>query len=431
MNYNEVVNHIESTLRFGLRPGLERTAKLLELLGNPEKSLKFVHVAGTNGKGSTTAMLASILKCSGYKTGMYISPHLYRNTERMSINGVEISEEDFTRYAVRVIDTIDYMRKNSMEEPTQFEMLTAMAFLYFAEMQVDVAVIEVGLGGEYDATNVINAELAVIASISYDHMDILGDTIEAIAKEKAGIIKNGASVVLYPQRYEAAARVVEEKCKEKNAKLVRAREESIVAKASSWEGHLFDFSKGQSSITDIRLPLIGLHQLKNASVVLEAVLMLRELGYDVSDENIRLGLSTVEWPCRLSVVSKSPLVVIDGAHNEDGVDSLKAALEMYFNDKKIIFVFGMLVDKSYSYAIEQLMPLASKVVATQPISPRALAAEQMAELIRPYCNEVYSEVDIKAAVEQSKKLCTEEYMICVCGSLYLAGSVYEYFMKNK
>ncbi|MGE5631683.1 MAG: bifunctional folylpolyglutamate synthase/dihydrofolate synthase [Caulobacteraceae bacterium] len=426
MNYNEVVNYIETSMKFGCRPGLARTAKLLELLSNPQKNVKTVHIAGTNGKGSTTAMIANVLGCAGYKTGMYISPHLYKNTERMMIDGKEISEEDFVKYALEVIEMVKYMKENGLEEPTQFEMYTAMALLYFERKKVDFAVIEVGLGGRYDATNVINPILSVIASISYDHMDILGNTIEEIASEKAGIIKKDSTVIMYPQTYKEAEAVIEETSKAENANLVKVDAGAVKLIDYSTEGQLIDFTYGDYSIRNIKLPLIGDHQLKNTATSLTAIAELDKKGYRVSEESIRKGIETVKWPCRLSIMSGEPLILIDGAHNEEGIDSLQAALAKYFGNKKIIFVMGMLKDKAYKYAIGKLMPMAHAAIATEPVSSRALDAAAMADNIRPYCSNVSAEPDIIKAIEKAKTMYDSDSMICICGSLYLAGSAYQY-----
>jgi len=426
MDYNEVVNLIETSMRFGCRPGLERTARLLDFLGNPHKRLKLVHVAGTNGKGSTTAMIANILSSAGYSTGMYISPHLYRNTERMTIDGKEITEGDFAVYATEVLDKVRIMREKGLEEPTQFEMYTAMAFLYFERSKVDFAVIEVGLGGRYDATNVIDPLLSVITSISYDHTDILGDTIEKIAYEKAGIIKEGSRVVMYPQLYSEAASVIEAVCKEKGVKLIKADESLLTLRDYNEKGQIIDFAYGAYAIEGMKLPLIGDHQLKNAAVALTAIAELEAMGHPVGEGAIRAGMESVRWPCRLSIASSEPLILIDGAHNEDGINSLEGALRKYFSSRKIIFVIGMLKDKDYGYAIRKLMPLAHRAVATEPVSGRALPAAAMAEAIRPYCGEVIPEPDIVKAIERAKELCDGDSMLCICGSLYLAGSAYEY-----
>jgi len=430
MNYNEVVNLIETSMKFGCRPGLERTAKLLDFLGNPHKRLKLIHVAGTNGKGSTTAMIASVLSNAGYSTGMYTSPHLYRNTERMIIDGKEITEEDFIKYALEVMDAVKLMREKGLEEPTQFEMYTAMAFLYF-ERKVDFAVIEVGLGGRFDATNVINPMLSVITSISYDHMDILGDTIEKIAYEKAGIIKEGSTVIMYPQQFPEVLDVIEEVRRERKAVLVKVNTASVMLKEYNMGGQIIDFKYRDYDIHDIKLPLIGDHQISNGAVALTAVAELDRMGYGVGADAVRKGIETVKWPCRLSIASTKPLILIDGAHNEDGINSLQGALSKYFSSRKIIFVIGMLKDKDYGYAIRKLMPMARHTVATEPVSERALAADAMAEAVKPYCSSISAEPDIIKAIDKAKELYEKDSMICICGSLYLAGTAYEYVTRRE
>lgn len=430
MNYSEVVNLIETTVKFGCRPGLERTERLLERLGNPHKKIRAIHIAGTNGKGSTAAMIARILSSSGYSTGMYISPHLFRNTERMTIDGIEITEEDFAEYAEQVLSMVKLMGEQGFEEPTQFEMYTAMAFLYFERRKVDFAVVEVGLGGRYDATNVIEPLLSVITSIGYDHKDILGDTIEMIAYEKAGIIKEGSRVVMYPQQFSEASAVVEAVCREKNASLIKADTDALVLKDYDISYQTVDFKYRDYDIRGMKLPLIGDHQLCNAAVALTAIAELDKMGYRIKEEGIRKGIESVKWPCRMSIVCSEPLIIIDGAHNKDGIDSLHSTLLKYFRSRKIIFIIGMLKDKDYDYAIRKLMPMAYHVVATEPLSERALTAETIAGLVKPFCSSVVSEPDITKAIEKAEGLCDNDCMICICGSLYLAGRAYEYLMKK-
>lgn len=425
MEYNEVISLIEASMKFGCRPGLARTSKLLELLGNPHKKLRLIHVAGTNGKGSTTAMIASVLNSAGYVTGTYISPHLFRNTERVSIDGKEITEEDFVKYAVEVLAMVKLMGERGMEEPTQFEMYTAMAFLYFERNKVDFAVIEVGLGGRFDATNVIEPILSVITSIGYDHMDILGESIEEIAYEKAGIIKKGSTVVMYPQQFPEAAAVIEEVSRKENASVIKVEEEWVLSKAYDIYGQIIDFKYKNFDIRNIKLPLIGDHQMKNTAVALAVIAELDKMGCRVSTEAVIRGIETVKWPCRLSIVSNEPLMLIDGAHNKDGIDSLHDALLKYFGSRNKIFVIGMLKDKNYQYAIKKLMPMALHVIATEPLSERSLGAADMADAIRPYCAGVIAEPDIAKAIERARELYEKDSMICICGSLYLAGSAYE------
>ena len=431
MNFDQVSYYLDNSINFGCVPGLSRIEKLLELLGNPHNNLKCIHVAGTNGKGSTSAMISSILEVAGYKTAMYSSPHLYSITERMTINGQQISEAEFAYYASLVIEKIDFMNQHQMDEPTQFEMLTAMAFYYFADKKVDFAVIETGLGGNYDATNIIDSIISVITSISYDHMDILGDTIEKIAAEKAGIIKKNSITIMYPQLFVEADKTIAEQCKNRNSQLIRVGPLASTQLQFSQKGQIFDYVLDGKSLKNIKIPLIGQHQLKNAAVAITTVLKIADLGYKIKEEAIFKGLEQVEWPCRLSIVSQNPLILIDGAHNEDGIDSLKTALKMYFSDKRIVFVIGMLKDKNYEHAVNQLIPLAEAVVVTEPNSDRKLDAALFAALIEKKCSRVIVEKEIKAAIEAAKKLYKEDILICICGSLYLAGEAYKYIKENK
>jgi dihydrofolate synthase / folylpolyglutamate synthase len=348
----------------------------------------------------------------------------------MVVSGAQISEESFVKYADKVIEKMKFMEANNMEVPTQFEMLTAMAFLYFEETNVDIAVIEVGLGGMYDATNVIDAVLSVITSISYDHTDILGNTIELIATEKAGIIKDNSTVVLYPQLFKEAENIVEEYSKQKNAKLVKVSAEQAKLIEFNIMGQSFDYSYEDVKLSNLKVPLLGDHQIKNSTVAITAAIELSKLGYDIKGEHIRVGLETVQWACRLSVVNKQPLIIIDGAHNEDGVNSLKDAFIKYLSDKNIILVIGMLGDKNYTYALQELAPLAKHIIASEPISPRALKAEHLAEAAMKYNENVEAEADIIKAIEKAKKLSDKDSAIVICGSLYLAGSAYEYLTKK-
>lgn len=425
MNYNQIIDFIDNKMNYGCKPGLETILYLLELLGNPHQGLKVVHVAGTNGKGSTTAMVSNVLTCAGYKTGMYTSPHLYSIRERMIINGEEITESDFVKYAEIVIEKMELMKSTGKNEPTQFELITAMAFLYFYEKQVDLLVLEVGLGGALDATNVVNSILSIVTSISYDHTEILGDTIEKIALEKAGIIKRNSSTILYPQLYDGAERVVEEVCINKNVKLTKVKRNFGKLKDFEKYMQIFDYANEDVNICGLRLPLIGDHQILNACTSITALLELRNLGYKINDGHIRIGLETVKWPCRLSIVKTEPLIIIDGAHNEDGIDSLRNALEKYFNDKKIILLIGMLKDKNYEYASQKLAPLATKVVTTTPESPRALKAEHLAKTMEEHSNNVISIDNLSDAIVYAVSQAGNETMICICGSLYLAGESYK------
>lgn len=423
MNYAEALEYINLSLKGGCNPGLSRIENLLELLGNPHKAIKAVHIAGTNGKGSITAMISSILKEEGYRVGTYISPHLQSITERYLINNVEIEEDVFAHYVAVIKENIDKMIAAGKEKPSQFEALTALAFLYFKDMGVDIAVVEVGLGGRYDATNVLDSVISVIASISYDHMDILGDTIEKIAFEKAGIIKKNQTTILYPQRYEEAERVIETVCYEQETSCIKVSSKDVSQKGFGLDGQIMDYSYNGEIYRDIKLPLLGDHQLLNAAVAITAVIKLKELGYQISEDSIRKGIENVKWLGRLSIISKDPLIIIDGAHNEDGIYVLSKALKKYFQDKNIVMVIGMLKDKNHRDSISLLGPLANKIIATEPMSERALSAAELAEEAKEYCPEVYTIPSIAQAIEKAKDIMDSNSIILICGSLYLIGEV--------
>jgi len=424
MKYAEAIEYIDTNLKGGCNPGLSRIENLLKLLGNPHKAIKAVHIAGTNGKGSITAMISSILKGGGYRVGTYISPHLQSITERYLINGAKIEENVFADYVAVIKENIEKMISAGMEKPSQFEALTALAFLYFKDMDVDVAVVEVGLGGRYDATNVLDSVISIITSISYDHMDILGNTIEKIAYEKAGIIKRNQTTILYPQRYQEAEKVIEAVCQEQETSCIKVSPKDVLQKGFGLDGQIMDYSYNGEIFRDIKLPLLGDHQLLNAAVAITAAVKLKELGYEISENSIRKGIENVKWPGRLSIISKDPFMIIDGAHNEDGIYALSKALKKYFHDKEIVMIIGMLRDKNHRDSISMLGPLASKIIATEPMSERALSASELAEEAKEHCSEVYAIPSITQAIEKAKDIADNNSIILICGSLYLIGEVY-------
>lgn len=429
MDYKEALNYIDLELKGGCNPGLKRIEILLGLLGNPHKELKAVHVAGTNGKGSVTAMLSSVLKKSGYKVGTYISPHLISITERYLINGKQIDKSNFAKYTELLKEKIEYIKRLGEEIPSQFEMLTALAFLYFRDEKVDIAVVEVGMGGRYDATNVLDSIISIITSIGYDHMAILGDSIEKIALEKAGIIKNKGLTILYPQKYIEAQNAIESKCLELESKLIKIEKENIVSNEFDIGGQLMDYYYKGVMYRDIKLPLLGDHQLLNAAVAITAASSLNILGYKVNYHHIKQGIENVIWPGRLSIASSNPLIIIDGAHNEDGVLALSMALKKYFWDKELILVMGMLKDKDHDKSLGILAPLAKKIIATEPLSERALEAEELGREAKKYCLDVKVEPSLGNAIEAAMDLYNDNSFICICGSLYLVGEAYEIIKK--
>ena len=358
----------------GFKPGFARTQALLDALGNPEKQLRFVHVAGTNGKGSVCACLASILTKAGYKTGLYTSPYVVTWNERIQVCGEYISEEDLEE-AVRVVAPI----AEAMEDaPTQFEVETALAIWYFAHVRCDIAVLEVGMGGEWDATNVIPApEAAVICAIGLDHTGVLGSTPGEIAAVKAGIIKPGSAVASYGSGDEAEA-VIEARCAEKGCPLVRPDLSRLGNLRPGLEGCRFDYG----AYKDLFVPLAGTYQPRNAALAITAAELLRTRGWSIAEEHIREGLASVRWPGRFEVLRREPIFILDGSHNPHGMAATAESLRTYFRGEKLWFVIGVMADKDVAGIARLLVPMAAGFAAVEPPNPRAMKPVSLADLLR-------------------------------------------------
>lgn len=424
MNYQEALEFIETSHKFGMRLGLENTYKLLELLGNPQDKLKFVHVAGTNGKGSVCSFISNTLKEQGYKVGLYTSPYLETFTERIRLNGNNIPEADVARIVTIMKEKIEQMVEEGFAYPTEFEIETAMAFYYYWEKQADYVVLEVGLGGRYDATNVIKSPLAsVIVSISLDHVGVLGHTLGKIAYEKAGIIKEDSIAVVYKQKQEAEE-VIKDVCKEKNTKYIEANFDNLVIKKSDINSQVFDCNVLGEEFENMEISLIGEHQVNNAVLALTALKVLRdERHVEIGDEAIRRGLLNTRWPGRIEKIKNNPTFIIDGAHNEDGARSLSKALEKYFSGKKMTLLIGMLKDKDIDGVLEILMDKFDKVITATPDSDRAISAEELKEKIEKYVPNVTAIEDIDEAVKYVLDNAKEDEIIISAGSLYMIGHV--------
>lgn len=405
------------------RLGLSRIAELLEKLGNPQKRLKFVHVAGTNGKGSVCAVLASILKEAGYKTGLHTSPYIQRFNERIQIDGKQITDEKIVKYTKIISRYADLME----DHPTEFELVTALAFLYFAENNTDIVVLEVGLGGRLDATNVIDTpEIAVITSIGVDHTAELGNTISLIAAEKAGIIKQGTDVVLYPQVPDAE-KVFEKACKNTESVLHRVDTESLAVKSSSTNGQIIDYM----GFKNLQLPLLGSYQPMNAATAITAAMLLKNKGWGINENAIRRGISAVRWPARFERVRKAPDVIVDGGHNPNGAAALAETFKQVYPCKKVIFVAGVMRDKNYKDMIKSILPLAKHIVCVTPQNPRALLAEEFAEEFKAQgFSSAEACTDVTAGVKRALEIAKEDDVICAFGSLYMAGQVLDYFEEQ-
>lgn len=420
MNYQEALNYINESHKFGIRLGLDNMRNLLELLGNPQDKLNVIHVAGTNGKGSTCSFMTSILKESGYKVGLYTSPFLETFTERIKINGKNIPEEDVARIVTLIKEKIE----QGDIYPTEFEIVTAMAFYYYCEQGVDFVALEVGLGGRYDATNIIKtSDVSVITSISLDHVGILGDTVAKIAYEKGGIIKENGTVIVYDQSDEAKD-VIKDICKEKNAKYIEVKFDDINIKQSDIYSQVYDCSIMGKKYKDLEIKLIGDHQVNNSILALSAIDFLKETkGLKITEEDIRKGLINTKWPGRIEKIMEKPIFIIDGAHNEDGARSLAKAIDKNFNGKKATLLIGMLEDKDIDGVLEILMPYFNKVITTTPDNPRAIDSEKLKDKISKYVDNIVSKPSIEEAVEYTLKNSSEDDIVISAGSLYMIGTV--------
>ena len=415
MTLDEALRYIHEVCWKGTIPGLERIQALLDAMGNPERKCKFVHVTGTNGKGSTCAMVASILRKAGYKTGLYTSPYLIRFNERIQINGEQISDAD-------ICELTEYVKpfaESIFERPTEFEMVTAIGFEYFARHKCDIVVCEVGMGGEFDATNVIPApEAAVICNIGLDHTEVLGDTLEKIAGAKAGIIKPGCDAVLYRERPSVEA-VFEERCKALNAPLHKADFDSLHLLSHSLEGQVFDWERFHA----LRLPLLGEHQLHNAAVALTTARVLQKRGWKITDEQIREGIESVRWPGRFELMRKDPMFIIDGGHNPQCIEALVKNIRDYLPGRELTVLTGVLGDKDFHCMYRDVAQHAKEFITITPANARALTAEKLADYLRQFgkpvtaCDVVAD--GVRLAIEHAGK---DGVVLCY-GSLYMIGDI--------
>lgn len=433
MKYQEAMKYITEVGNFGSNYGLERTYKLLELLDNPQDKLKIIHVAGTNGKGSTTAMITSMLKGCGYKVGMYTSPFLEEFEERIQINGENIPKEKLAQLITKIKYAVDKVIEEGYNHPTEFEIITVLMFLYFATEEVDFAVVEVGLGGRLDSTNVITPILSVITSISFDHTNLLGNTLEEIAAEKAGIIKSCIPTVIYPQE-EMAERVISSKCQELDSKLYKINKEDAKLINIIKEDKIYQQVKVKlDDEYDVKLPLLGEHQILNLAVALKALEVIKDKAPKLNMESIVKSIATVRWNGRLEIMSNSPYVVIDGAHNIQGITQLDKNIKKYFEYKDMYLILGILADKDVEDMVKVITPKAKKVFTVTPNSMRAETAEELLEEVKKYNESCEAYNDYKNAFEDALKLCKKDDLLLISGSLYMIGEmrgiIKKYFSK--
>ena len=414
MTKEEAVAYIEAYGWSKTRLGLGRTRELLRKLGDPQKTLKFIHVTGSNGKGSTCAMLDAILRGAGYRTGLYTSPYLQEFCERIRVDGENIPGDDLARVTERVRAAAEAMD----DHPSQFELVTAAAMLYFAERACDIVVLEVGMGGELDSTNVIDCpEVAVITNIGLEHTEYLGGTLEKIARTKSGIIKAGCSAVCYDGAPEVTA-VVEEVCRAKNVPLRRVDMEKLTLLSSGLDGQVFLWGGGE-----YRLALLGRHQLHNVSAALETVEALRARGWEVPARAVREGLAGVKWPARFEIMRGEPLVIVDGGHNPQCAQALSESLRELLPGKRLVFLLGVLADKDYPRMLEQLTPLAGEFVCLTPLSARALPAEELSAYLTERGARSAACADIASGVRAALRAAGRDGVVVAFGSLYLVGAI--------
>lgn len=418
MEYAEALTKLHSLNRFGIRPGLSRVRELLRRLDDPQldPGLRYVHIAGTNGKGSCGAMLESVFRAAGAKTGFFSSPHLLHHCERYRIDGRPLAEADFARLFGRVWEKIEAMEQAGWEPPTEFEAVTALALLAFHEAGVERAVMECGLGGLYDSTNVIPAEIALITNVGLDHMDYLGATVPEIAAQKAGIIHPGQTVVTAAEG--EALKVIEAKAREQGDPLLTAgRDFHAAVAAFSDRGLTLDITCRGNSYSGLELPLLGLHQAVNAACSVQAA----EIA-GVPERAIREGLASVRWPCRLEAVSRHPLVIIDGAHNQPGMQALADAVQLYWHDRRVCGLIGMLDDKQREDALSLILPQLEQVIVTRPGYPaRSKDWAGVGDIVRAAGKEPLLIEDSRAALAAA--LATDCDLVLICGSLYLAADL--------
>lgn len=412
---------------------LNRMFELLELLGDPQKNFKVFHVAGTKGKGSTCALLASALQSAGYRTGFYSSPHLGDFCERFQVDKVLISQNNFTNLLEEMKPTISKVKKL-----TTFEIATALAFLYFSRQTVDIAVVEVGLGGRLDATNVVDPLVSVITSISYDHVAVLGDTLTKIATEKAGIIKNGRDVVIAPQA-EEARKVILRIARKHNSTVTQVGLDYLYASRSHslWGQTFYIWSKNEQDQVNefinssgrmdwepdrFEIPLLGYHQIENAATAYTAIQVTRNHGIKITTKDILDGFSNVKWPARFEILRRDPPVIIDSAHNRDSALRLRLALDDYLREIPIILVFGASEDKDIEGMFAELLPRVDRVIATKSIHPRAVEPEELVKLAHRYAKQTTVCTTIEEALMEANRLAQREAAILITGSIFVAAA---------
>ena len=439
MTYKEAIAYKDSAIQYGSIPGLDSIRMLAARIGDPQDSLRFIHIAGTNGKGSVSAYLTSVLRASGYKTGSYNSPPVCTYREFARVNGRNISEANYAKYMKIVAEVAEGMAAEGLPHPTVFEIETALALLFFAGSECDVVVLEAGMGGAGDATNLVETtDLAVLTSVSMDHADYLGHTLREIAKQKAGIIKPGCRVVMMDTGEDKSLAddpvlgTLVEKCRETDAIYVVAKPTEAYDIKHTFPKQVFSYKDYKK----MKISLQGTYQIDNAVLAIEAVESLRKLGYRISNEQLRSGMEAAVWPGRFDIVSRRPLFIVDGAHNEDAARRLAESIELYFTNRRIIYIMGVLKDKEYEKICELTAGYASDIITvTTPHNPRALPSLILAETVRRFHNRVTAADSIEEAVELALLLAEmpdnrQEPVVIAFGSLSYLGEIY-HMMKDR
>ncbi len=414
MTVEQALTYIHSVCWKGSVPGLHRTRELLERMGNPQDKLKFVHIAGTNGKGSTASMLSSIFRCAGYRTGLYTSPYITCFNERMQVDGDMISDAELAEITEFVKPHAEAMA----EHPTEFELVTAIAMEYFARQDCRIVMLEVGMGGELDSTNIISTpEAAVICNIGLDHTDSLGDTVEKVASAKAGIIKGGDAVIY--RGSESVEKVFEDRCQAVSATLYKADFDAIESVSADFGGQVFHLG----SRKNLHLPLLGEHQLKNAAVVITTVDVLVKKGWHITEDQLRLGLSLVGWPGRFELLRSDPVFFVDGGHNPQCMDSLVKNIQDYLPGRDITAITGVMADKDYMQMYAPVAPYIRRWVTVTPNNPRSLPAQELALALEAFGKPVTARDTVAEGVAAALELTPADGAIVAFGSLYMVGDI--------
>lgn len=428
MNYRQAMEYIESLQTLGSVPGLENIINLCEKLGNPQDDLKFIHIAGTNGKGSVSAYLSSVLGSGGYKVGTYNSPVIRDYRERICVNGRMISQKVLCELLEQVKEACDLLVSEGKSHPTPFEVETALGFLYFREKKCDYVILECGMGGKLDATNLVkNTVVAVFTPIGMDHMGFLGDTIEEIAGQKAGIIKPGCRIVSAQQR-EEAARVLEQVSGKQQTAVDFVQTEDASQIRYGLEKQSFVYKEKQT----IKIALAGQYQIENALIALKVIEVLREEGIKISECAVEKGFASARWSGRFEILGRKPYFIADGAHNEDGARKLAQSIRFYFTKKKIIYIMGILKDKEYDKIISLTAPFATHIITVKtPDNPRAMDAYELAQAASAYHKSVTAAGSLEEAVEISYLLADKDSVIVSFGSLSYLGRMMDILEKRQ